>query len=829
MAKRRTNGNTGKKQATKKKAAASRGSNGSGGGGNGDGGQGSLFEEENLERIALREAAQARYLNYSMSVITSRALPDVRDGLKPVQRRILYTMYQLRLTHTAKYRKCAKVVGDVMGLYHPHGDSAIYDALVRMAQPFSLRATLVDGNGNFGSIDGDNAAAYRYTECRLTAIASEVLNDLSADTVNFQNNYDGTRQEPVVLPSRVPNLLVNGATGIAVGMATNIPPHNLGEVCRALLKLLNDFEIKEYQLVAKDAVQGPDFPTGGHIINSKEELRDIYRDGQGTIRMRGESKTTGGARGPRCLQITSVPYAVNKAALVERISDLVFNGKMPLIQSVTDLSTDDICIELELKKDADENKVLAFLYKHTQLQTNFNVNITCLVPTESDVGQPARLGLKPILMHFLQFRLEVVTRRLENELRDLDRRIHILEGFVIVFDALDEIIRIIRKSDGKADAAEKIMKRFPADKGGLDAEQTDAILELKLYRLARLEINLIQEELKGKRKRAREIRRLLKEDTKDPSASGRWGIVREEIQHLLDTFGKAEEARRRTKIMGEVEDAEYSEEDFIIAEDCYVMLTADGWVKRQREIKDPTKSRIREGDRILTVLAGSTRATIGFFSSLGTCYTARFADIPASTGYGEPIQKLFKMKDGEKIVAAMSFDPRMIGDMAEDPKDPNVCPETHGFAASSDGYSLRFTLEGFAEVSTRSGRRYARPKKGEAIVDAVAIHGDETILAVSAECRAVVCPVEEVNYLSGPGKGVMLIKLSKTDKLLGFKASTGERDVLTVETNRGAQKNISTVKYRTTSRGGRGVEIQKNGKIARIVYPDITVPELAEE
>ena len=362
---------------------------------------------------------------------------------------------------------------------------------------------------------------------------------------------------------------------------------------------------------------------------------------------------------------------------------------MPLIESVTDLSTEDICVELELKKDADPDKVLAYLYKNTPLQTNFNVNMTCLEPTEGDVGAPARLGLKEILWHFLHFRLEVVTRRLENELAALDRRIHILEGFVIVFDALDEIIRIIRRSEGKEDAAQKIMKRFPADEGGLDAEQTDAILELKLYRLARLEINLIQDELKGKKKRAREIRRLLKEDVQDTNSSGRWNIVRDELNQLLKDFAKRPEGKRRTTVLGEVDDAEYSEEDFIVDEDCYVMLTADGWVKRQREIKDPAKSRIREGDRILAVVVGSTRATIGFFSSFGACYTARFADIPASTGYGDPIQKLFKMKDGEKIVAALSFDPRVIGDIKEDAKEPDLCPETHGFAASSDGYSLR--------------------------------------------------------------------------------------------------------------------------------------------
>ena len=782
-------------------------------------------ENSNVIGVPLRLAAQSRYLNYSLSVITSRALPDVRDGLKPVQRRILYTMNQQSLSHTAKHRKCAKVVGDVMGNYHPHGDSSIYEALVRQAQPFSLRMPLVDGSGNFGSIDGDNAAAMRYTECRMTRIAGEILADLATRTVAFKPNYDGSREEPVVLPSRMPNLLVNGATGIAVGMATNMPPHNLKEVCRALLKLLKDPEIKDYQLVAKDAIQGPDFPTGGQIISTNSELREMYATGQGTVKVRATHKIVE-TKKKKVIQIISVPYAVNKAELVERMSDLVFSGKLPLVEDVRDVSTEDIRIDLPLKKDADPQKVLAYLYKNTRLQNNFNVNMTCLVPTENpEVGAPNRLSLKEILWHFLHFRLEVITRRLENELAALEKRIHLLQGFVKVFDALDTIIRIIRKSDGKADAAVKIMKRFPAAKGGLDELQTDAILELKLYRLARLEINLIQEELKNKNKRARQIRKLLKEDTTDTNNSGRWGLVRKEIEHLISEFCAGPEGKRRTVIEAVGEEVEISAEDFIVAEDCHVLITTDGWVKRQKQIADPSKSRLRGGDTVLDVIAGSTRETIGFFSSMGFCYTCRMIDIPASTGFGEPIQKLFKLKDGEKIVTAMSFDPRAIGDMNEDPKDPEVCPDIHGFAASSNGYALRFTLAGFAEPSTRSGRRFARCSAGASIVGVEAIDGDETILAISAACRAVVCPADEVNYLSGAGKGVMLIKLAKTDRLLGFKASRGERDLLLVETNRGAKKTISTVKYRTTSRGGKGNEIQKNGKIAKIVRPPVASPD----
>jgi DNA gyrase/topoisomerase IV subunit A len=796
---------------------------------NGAGGHGdSLFDAVDPVGIGvpLRQAAQERYLNYSLSVITSRALPDVRDGLKPVQRRILYTMNQQGLTATSKHVKCAKVVGDVMGRYHPHGDSSIYDALVRMAQPFSLRMPLVDGSGNFGSVDGDNAAAMRYTECRMTPIASEMLSDLSTRTVAFKPNYDGSREEPVVLPSRVPNLLVNGATGIAVGMATNIPPHNLKEVCNALLKLLQNPEIKDYQLVAENAVQGPDFPTGGEIINSKDELRDIYATGQGTIKLRGTSKlVTKGST--RMLQITSIPFGVNKAAMVERISEIIFSGKLPLVTEVRDLSTEEIRVDLLLKKDADENKVLAYLYKNTQFQNNFNVNLTCLVPTENpEVGAPNRLSLKEILWHFLHFRLAVITERLTNELRALEKRIHILNGFALIFDALDEIIRIIRRSDGKADAATKIMKRFPASKkkNGLDEEQTDAILELKLYRLAKLEINLVLDELKDKNRRARQIRKLLAEDTRDTNASGRWKIVRDEIESLVQHYGKAPNGKRQTSILTAAEEPEYTAEDFIVAEDCHVLITKEGWIKRQKQIAQPSKSRLRQGDSVLGCVAGSTRETIGLFSSLGVCYTTRMIDIPASTGFGEPVQKLFKMKDGERIVAVMSFDPRVIGDIREDPKQPDLCPAVHALAVSSNGFALRFGLESFAEVSTRSGRRFARVKSGATIVDVAAIDGSENVLAISHHCRAMICHAEEINYLSGPGKGVTLIRLASDDELLGFKPSTGDRDLLTVKTSRGAKKTISTAKYRVTSRGGRGNEIQKNGKISQIVLPPPEAP-----
>jgi DNA gyrase subunit A len=761
------------------------------------------------ERVALHEAAQARYLNYALSVITSRALPDVRDGLKPVQRRILYTMWQQNLTADAKHRKCAKVVGDVMGNYHPHGDAALYETLVRMAQPFSLRYPLVDGSGNFGSLDGDSAAAMRYTECRLARLSDEMLTEIDQDTVPFRPNYDGTREEPAVLPARVPNLLVNGATGIAVGMATNIPPHNLNEVCTALVKMIDaDLEMSPAQLCRY--IKGPDFPTGGQIVNSPDEIKDIYKTGSGSIRIRATWQKGPESRGGQTIYITSVPYMLNKAVLVERIADVALSRKLPHLVDVRDLSTDDVRIALELKRDADPKMVMAYLYKHTPLQSTFPVNLTCLIPTENAlVGKPERLDLHEILWHFLDFRFHVVTRRLEYELEALKKRIHILEGFEIVFDALDEILKIVRKSDGKQDAAAKIMQRF-----SLDAEQTDAILELKIYRLARLEILVIQQELADKRKRAKEIGALLK------SKVDRWKIIREEIELVQKAYGDP----RRTEIAGAVDDEEYTAEDFIVEEDNVTVVTRDGWVKRQKEVKDIASTRVREGDAVMAVLAGSTRASVVFFTNFGAAYTTKMADVPASTGYGEPIQSLFKFKDGERVVAALSFDTRAVGDILR-PKSASedTPPPVHALAVTSDGYSLRFSLEPFIEPSTRAGRRFARVAEGAEVVGVARVEGKEIIIAATRQARAMLCKVDEVNFLGGPGRGVILIKLQKNDdRLLGFIASTGDRDLLTVETSRGAEQTISTAKYEVTGRGGKGRELLQRGQFTRVLW---TTPE----
>ncbi|HEX8324578.1 MAG TPA: DNA gyrase subunit A, partial [Tepidisphaeraceae bacterium] len=457
--------------------------------------------------------------------------------------------------------------------------------------------------------------------------------------------------------------------------------------------------------------------------------------------------------------------------------------------------------------------------------------LTCLIPTDNpEVGRPERLGLKAILWHFLHFRLEVVTRRLTHELEQLRKRIHTLEGFAFAFDILDDLIKLIRASEGKADAAQRILKKYgitphgprSVKDDGLDPDQVDDILELKLYRLARLEINLIRDELAERNKRAKEIRRLLDEQ----EAVGRWGIVKSEIEELARTYGKEAKNKRRTLIEAVENEVEYSAEDFIVAEDNHVLVTADGWVKRQKEI-NPETTRLREGDRVLALVAGSTRATIVFFSNFGTAYSSRVIDIPATTGYGEPIQKLFKLKDGEKIISAFSLDDRVLPMKATaiNEKKPDEAPKLHALAITSDGYALRLGLDAYRDVSTKAGRRYARPADGAQVVFAGIITGEETIIAASQQRRAMLCRSDEISFLSGPGKGVLLIKLDPDDRLLAAILATSDRDTLTVKTSMGGEQRLNTARYKITGRGGRGHEFVSRGQIVEVLQNPVTAPE----
>src|SRR3954471_5273746 len=734
----------------------------------------------------LHEEARRRYLNYALSVITSRALPDVRDGLKPVQRRIVYGMFHdHRLTHEAKYQKCAKVVGTIMGQYHPHGDVAIYNALVRMAQDFSLRYPLVDGHGNFGSLDGDGAAAMRYTECRLEALSSELLVELGKKTVAYRQNYDGTAQEPIVIPARLPQLLMNGTTGIAVGMATNIPPHNLQELCDALIDLSKHKDLEVKDLLKH--IKGPDFPTGGQILNSRAELRQIYETGQGGVRIRGEYRMEDLPRGGKQIVVTSIPYTVNKSSLVIKFGDLVRERKLTPLVDVRDESTKDVRIVLEIKRETDPELVMAYLYKHTPLQTNFAVNLTCLVPTDNaEAGAPRRLDLKSTLRHFLDFRFEVVTRRFQFDLQEVQKRLHILEGFEKVYDALDEMIRIIRKSDGKEDSAQKLIKRFK-----LSEEQSDAILEMKLYRLARLEILVIEKELKEKRTEQKRLKELLGSDR------SRWAVVRDEIAEIEKSYGD----KRRTRIGGAgSEEVEYSEEAFIADEDATVVLTRDGWIKRVRELKDPSQTRVREGDEVAFVLGGSLKSNVVLFSNFGTAYVTRFNDVPPSTGYGDPVQKLFKFDDNERVVGALSLDPRLQK------------PEKM-LASSKRGYGLRFALSPHTELSTRAGRRFARPGEGDELFGVVPVHDKDLLAVMSESSHTLVCKVAEINELAGPGRGVTVIKLDEDDKVIAFLCTRDKQASIPVETTKGRKLELTTFRQEPVSRGGKGHQLVKRDTV----------------
>ncbi len=771
-----------------------------------------------VETIPLHETARSRYLNYALSVITSRALPDVRDGLKPVQRRILYTMFaSLRLYPDARYRKSATIVGDAMGKYHPHGDTAIYDAMVRLAQDFSLRDPLVDGHGNFGSVDGDSPAAMRYTEARLRPLAMEMLQELRQGTVHFRPNFDGTLSEPVVLPSRLPNLLVNGATGIAVGMATNIPPHNLAEVVSAAIHLVDarldpkvDWSRVRVQTLVGRYIQGPDFPTGGQILNTRDELIDIYSKGEGAVTLRGEYRKSGA----RNIIITSIPYAVTKGDLVEKIAEHIVRERVPQLMDVRDESTDEVRVVLELKKGASAEAAMAYLFKRTNLETRFHVNLTCLVPTENpQVCAPKKVDLPTTLRYFLNFRLDVVTRRLRHELDQLEKRIHILEGFELIFDALDEAIGIIRSSRDRLDADQRLRHRFV-----LSERQSEAILDTRLYKLAQMEILAIREELQVKRRRVAEIARLLQDE------AARWQMVRGELEEIRTTYGSP----RRSTITGpDASSYEYSDEDFIVDEDTYLIVTRDGWVKRQRSYTDLESIRIREGDEVGWVLAGRTRNTAVLCTNYGRAYTVRLDEVPSTSGHGIPLQKLFAFSDRERVVGAISCDRRILPKAVA---DPELFPEgasvpNYGFivAFSRRGMVLRLALDPFTEPSTKSGRLYMRLKEADEALVAFPAGGTEHACLASRQGNALVFPVQQIPVTRGAAKGVAAMRLAGDDYLLGAAVSAQAREGLVVETNRGRQEVVRTTKYAVTNRGNKGRPIIKHGHLARVVPVPIEI------
>jgi DNA gyrase subunit A len=766
---------------------------------------------EDIQSVSIIDETRRRYLNYALSVITSRALPDVRDGLKPVQRRILYTMYyDLGLRADSRPIKCARIVGDVTGKYHPHGNDPAYEALVRMAQDFVMRMSLVNGQGNFGSVDGDPPAAYRYTEAKLTALAEHLMAELRQRTVDMRPNYDASREEPVVVPARFPNLLVNGTSGIAVGMATNIPPHNLGEVINAAVHLIDHPDATTAQLL--DRIKGPDFPLGGQVLADRKTLRKIYEDGNGSIKVQGEWKLEV-VRNREQIVITSIPYGVNKGNLESAIGEIIETKKLPQLTSLVNESNekDGMRIVLEIKSDTDPQMVMAYLYKHTTLQENFAFNMTCLVPGPDGQPQPQRLGLQEMLRYFLDFRFDTVRRRFEYELAQLRARIHILQGFRIIFNALDKAIKIIRESDGKPDAAQKLMRAFK-----LDEAQVDAILEAQLYRIAQLEIKKILNELKEKKAEAERIEEIL------GSRKKLWGVVKTELNEVGEKFGD----RRRTKMVAAEETPDFDPEAYILKENTNVVLTRDGWIKRVGRLAALESTRVREGDQVIAVAPGSTLDHVIFFADDGTAYTMRINEVPASSGYGEPLAKFFRLDDQVKIVNAVTTDERFTP-----PEVPPAKPKKRGeepdppgpylLVATAQGQTLRTPLAPFRIASTKVGRMYARLNDGDRVMLAAVIKDEESIFLASAQGHVIHFPIEQINILAGVGKGVIGIKLADDDTCLGGALISERNPALVTVTANGKTLEFRAGKYELTSRAGKGFEAVKRTTFVRVVPPPI--------
>jgi DNA gyrase subunit A len=676
----------------------------------------------------------------------------------------------------------------------------------------------------------------RYTECRLARLAEELLSELRDQTVDFRPNYASTTDEPVVLPAQFPNLLVNGAQGIAVGMATNIPPHNLKEVCKALVALVKNRELPLEKILRY--IHGPDFPTGGVILNTPEEIRQVYATGQGSIKLRGTYEPD--PEKANTVLITSIPYGIEKDALVERIGELISKGQVPQLVNVKDLSTEEVRIALELRSGSNAEAAMAFLFKNTPLHTNFNVNLTCLLPAEgAEVAVPERLDLRSILQHFLDFRLVVVTRRLQHELNNLLKRIHILEGFAIIFNNLDEAIRIIRASDGKADAAPKLIARF-----SLSEEQADAVLETKLYKLGKLEIRDILKELADKRKRAAEIKKLLADEP------ARWEIIHKEIEEIARAYGD----ERRTKVEGPAETVEYRVEDYIIDEDAWVIVTRDGWAKRQKSFTDVASIRVRDDDKVGWIYRARARQTVTLFTDRGIAYTLRVNDIPMTTGHGDPIQKEFAFEDNEHIVSVLCHDPRCLPDPGDTPETPpalvqgmlhgeagqvnghgdgaGLPPPPYALALTAGGKVLRFALAPLASVSTRKGRVVVRLDplfKDDRVVGAEAADGTENVCLATKSARVLIFPVTEANVVAGAAKGVTAIKLDPRDRVLGFALANKMREGLTVRTSRGATQIIRATKYPVTGRGGKGYIILQRGSLDSVIHEEAQPVPPAEQ
>jgi len=663
----------------------------------------------------------------------------------------------------------------------------------------------------------------RYTECKLRPIAMELLDELGKQTVDFRVNYDGQHQEPVVLPAEFPQLLVNGVEGIAVGMATRIPPHNLREVIDAAVLLIDQPDADVSALCRK--LKAPDFPTGGVILNSALELREIYETGHGSVRLRGRWVLEHVSRKDHVI-ITEIPYGVNKASLVEKIGQLVAERRLPQLVDVRDESTEEIRVVCELRSrrsagdvagvQQDADAAMAFLCKHTPLQTTFPVNMTALVPTENPlVGAPERLDLRAMLRHWLDFRFLTVRRRFEYELRKLLERIHILEGLVILFDALDEAIRLIRASDGKRDAAERLIARFD-----LSDVQAEAVLDLQLYKLAKLSILEIRAELAEKRAEAARIQAILSSDAE------LWAVVRAELLEIRKTYGE----KRRTELGGEeAAVAAFDESAYIVDEETFLIVTRDGWIKRQSSFTGIDKIRIREGDAIGWIARAGTRSTATFYTDQGSAYVLRLDGITATTGHGEPVQRHFKFSDGERVIGVVVNDRRALpklspGWMAGLMTDET--PPPWGVALTRKGRCVRFDLNSHAEPSTRAGRRYLKPDEaGDGVIAVLIADGSENVSLATVEGRALCFPVMEISFAKGAAKGVTAIKLTAEDRVMAFGLARDKMGGVVVKTRQGREEVVRPNKYEA-ARGGKGREVLRRDRFVEWTVEPVRFDEL---
>ncbi len=755
-----------------------------------------IASESNILPIDIEQELRSSFLEYSMSVIVARALPDVRDGLKPVHRRILYAMNESGLTPNRAYKKSAWTVGEVIGKYHPHGDSAVYDTMVRMAQDFAMRVPLVDGHGNFGSIDGDSAAAMRYTESRLHRMAMELLRDIDRETVDYGPNYDESLQEPLVLPSRYPNLLVNGSAGIAVGMATNIPPHNLGEVIDATVMLIDNPEadVDEFLTV----LPGPDFPTGG-VIMGREGIKEAYATGRGSIKIRGKAHIEQTSTGKMRIIISEIPYAVNKSKLVSKIAELVREKKLTEISDLRDESDrKGMRVVVELKSNAIPQVVLNKLYKHTMLETGFGVNQLALVD-----GVPRTLTLKEMLHHYIEHQKEVIIRRTRYDLRKAEERAHILEGYVIALDNIDEVIKIIRGSQDDAEAKARLMERF-----GLSEVQTDAILEMRLRRLTGLERHKIEDELTELREKIAWYKKVLSDITLVLQ------IIKDEMGEIKAKFAD----KRRTEIMNAARDLDV--EDLIAEEDMVVTITKAGYVKRlpvatyrqqKRGGKGVAGVNLKENDFVEQLFISSTHDYVLFFSTKGKVYRLKVHELPVGSRHarGTAVVNLLPFEQAERIAAVITT--REFGE------------EDFLLFATRNGLVKKTALNAY-DRSRRDGIIAINLRDNDELIAVRRVHSGEHAVMVSADGKAIVFDEGDARPMGRDTTGVRGMNVRGDDHVLGMEIAP-EGSELFVVTERGYGKRTPISEYPVQNRGGMGVKtIQVTGKKGRLAGMKVVMP-----